>query len=43
MIEELQQVKNDRQKQPPEVFCKKKCSQRLRKIRRKTPVPESLF
>ena len=31
------------QKQPPEVFCKKRCSQKFRKIHRKTPVPESLF
>ena len=27
----------------PEVFCKKKCSQKFRKIHRKTPVPETLF
>ena len=32
-----------RQKQPPEVFCKKRCSLKFRKIHRKTPVPESLF
>ena len=31
------------QKQPPEVFCKKRCSQKFRKIHRKAPVPESLF
>ena len=31
------------QKQPPEVFCKKRCSEKFRKIPRKTPVPESLF
>ena len=31
------------QKQPPEVLCKKSCSQKFRKIHRKTPVPESLF
>ena len=30
-------------KQPPKVFCKKRCSQKFRKIHRKTPVPESLF
>ena len=30
-------------KQPPEVFCKKRCSHKLRKIHRKTSVPESLF
>ena len=30
------------QKQPPEVFCKKKCSYKFRKIYSKTPVPESL-
>ena len=29
------------QKQPPEVFCKKRCSLKFRKIRRKTPVPEA--
>ena len=27
-------------KQPPEVFCKKKCSKKFRKIHRKTPVSE---
>ena len=32
-----------RQKQPPEVFCKKRCSQKFHKIHRKTPVPESPF
>ena len=31
------------QKHPPEVFCKNRCSQKFRKIQRKTPVPESLF
>ena len=31
------------QKQSPEVFFKKRCSQKFRKIHRKTPVPESLF
>ena len=31
------------QKQPPEVFCKKRCSQKFHKIHKKTPVPESLF
>ena len=30
-------------KQPPEVFCKKRCFQRFRKIYRKTPLPQSLF
>ena len=30
-------------KQPSEVFCKKKCSQKFRKIHRKTPVSEFLF
>ena len=30
------------QKQPPEVFCKKGCSKKFRKIHRKTPVSESL-
>ena len=28
------------QKQPPEVFCIKRCSQKFCKIHRKTPVPE---
>ena len=27
-----------KQKQPPEVFCEKRCSQKFRKIHRKTPV-----
>ena len=31
------------QKQPPELFHKKRCSKKFRKILRKTPVPESLF
>ena len=31
------------EKQPLEVLCKKSCSQKFRKIHRKTPVPESLF
>ena len=31
------------QKQPPEVFCEKRCSWKFHKIHRKTPVPESLF
>ena len=31
------------QKQPSEVFCKKSCSQKFRKIHMETPVPESLF
>ena len=31
------------QKQPPEMFCKKRCSQKFHKIHKKTPVPESLF
>ena len=31
------------QKQPPDVFLKKRCSEKFRKIHRKTPVPESLF
>ena len=33
----------NRQKQPPEVFRKKRCSCKFRKIHRKTPEPESLF
>ena len=36
-------VTDKNQKQPPEVFCKKRCSWKFRKIHRKTPVPESLF
>ena len=31
------------QKQPPKVFCKKRCSQNFRKFHRKTPVLECLF
>ena len=31
------------QKQPWEVSYKKRCSQKFRKIHRKTPVPETLF
>ena len=31
------------QKQPQEVFCKKRCSKKFCKIHRKTPAPESLF
>ena len=31
------------QKQQPEIFCVKRCSQKLYKIRRKTPMQESLF
>ena len=31
------------QKQPPEVFCKKRCSEKFHKIHRKTSVLESLF
>ena len=27
----------------PEVFCKKRCSQKFRKIHKKTPVPQPLF
>ena len=30
-------------KQPPEVFCKKSCSNKFCKIHRETPVPGSLF
>ena len=29
--------------QPTEVFCKKRCSYKFRKIHRKTAVPETLF
>ena len=31
------------QKQPSDVFCKKSCSYKFRKIHKKTPVAESLF
>ena len=31
------------QKQPPELFCRKRCSYKFCKIHRKTPVPEPLF
>ena len=31
------------QKQPPEVLCKKRRSQKFHKVQRKTPVPKSLF
>ena len=31
------------QKQPPETFYEKGCSQKFHKIHRKTPVPKSLF
>ena len=30
------------QKQPPEVFCEKRCSWKFCKIHNKTPVPEAL-
>ena len=30
-------------KQPPELFCKKKCSLKFLKIYRKTPVPDIFF
>ena len=33
----------DIQKQPPEVFCKNKCSYKFPKIHRKAPGPEYLF
>ena len=41
-IKELQ-VLHPTLKQPPEVFCRKSCSQNLRNIHRKTPVLETLF
>ena len=31
------------QKQPPEVFCKKRCFDKFRNIHWKSPVSESLF
>ena len=37
------QFASEIQKQQPEVFCKKRCSQKFFKIHKKTPVPESLF
>ena len=36
------QKSNYKQKQPPEVFCKKKCSYKFRKIHRKTHAPGQL-
>ena len=33
----------ERQNQPPEVFCEKRYSLKFHKIHRKTPVPEPLF
>ena len=32
---------NEFQKQPPGVFCKKRCSLKFRKIHRNTPMPVS--
>ena len=32
-----------RPKPPPEVFCKKKCFYKFRKIHRRTPAPEGFF
>ena len=34
---------NSSQKQPSELFCKKRCSYKFHKLHRKTPVPGSLF
>ena len=34
---------NSSQKQPSDVLCDKRCAQKIRKIKRKTPVPKSLF
>ena len=36
-------IKDDLQKQPPDVLCKKRCSLKFRKFQRKTSVLESLF
>ena len=36
-------IKDDLQKQPPEVFCKKRCSLKFRQFQRKTSVLKSLF
>ena len=32
-----------KQKQPPEVFCKKRCSQKFHKTHWKTPAPDLFF
>ena len=39
-IKEINEVK---QKQPPQVLCKKRCSYKFHKFHGKTPVLESLF
>ena len=36
----MSNIYNKAEKQAPEMFCKKRCSQKFRKINRKTPVPE---
>ena len=43
LLEKSQCFSNYGSKQPPEVFNKKRCSEKFHKIHRKTPVPESLF
>ena len=39
----LKSYQSNLQEQPPELFCKSRCSQKFCKIHRKKPVPESLF
>ena len=39
-IDEIETYAMNVQKQPPEVFCKKMCSWKFRRIHRQTPVPE---
>ena len=41
-LSHLGEHKFSHQKQTPEAFRKKRCSQKFRKIHRKTPVPESV-
>ena len=43
MLSFLEKVSRERHRQPLEVFWKKRCSKKFRKIHMKTPVPESLF
>ena len=39
----IQKQPPERQKQSPEVFCEKTCSEKFRKLHRKTPVLESFL
>ena len=41
MINKSSHRMDDQQKQPTEVFCKKRCSWKFCKIHKKTPVPEN--